>query len=137
MIVTDSGPLVAILDRKDADHAVCVAALAGLRGPMVTSWPALTEAVYLLGARAGSKGQDALLRLVVRGDVAPATMDAEDVERCRSLMGRYKSLPMDFADATLVVLAENLKTRRVFTLDADFRVYRIDGRASFEIIPGK
>ena len=43
---------------------------------------------------------------------------------------------MDFADATLVVLAERLRTRRIFTLDADFRVYRLRGRSSFELIPG-
>jgi predicted nucleic acid-binding protein len=76
-----------------------------------------------------------ILRLVARGDLALAALQPPDLERCRALMARYESLPMDFADATLVVLAENLKTRRVFTLDADFEVYRIGGRTSFEIIP--
>jgi predicted nucleic acid-binding protein len=135
VILTDAGPLVAIIDRDDADHAACAEALTGLRGPMVTSWPALTEAVYLLGSRAGWKGQEALLRLVGRGDVTVAELKREDVSRCRDLMGKYRSLPMDFADATLVVLAEKLKTRRVFTLDSDFRVYRIGGRRAFEVVP--
>jgi predicted nucleic acid-binding protein len=64
-----------------------------------------------------------------------AELKREDVSRCRDLMGKYRSLPMDFADATLVVLAEKLKTRRVFTLDSDFRVYRIGGRRAFEVVP--
>ena len=136
MILTDSGPLIAIIDRKDADHAACAAALAHLRGPMVTSWPALTEAMYLLGSRAGWKAQEALLRLAVRGDVAPAVLGPDELDRCLALMDKYRSLPMDFADATLVVLAERLRTRRIFTLDADFRVYRLRGRSSFELIPG-
>lgn len=137
MILTDAGPLVAIIDGADADHGVCTRALKSLRGPMVTSWPALTEAVYILGSRAGWKGQEALLRLVSRGDLLAADLDRDGVEKCAELMRKYRSLPMDFADATLVVLAERLKTRRVFTLDSDFRIYRIGGRRAFEIVPGK
>jgi uncharacterized protein len=136
MILTDAGPLIAIIDQKDADHEACAGALEGLRGPMVTSWPALTEAMYLLGARAGWPGQEALLRLTSRGDLAVADMSVPDLERCRSLMVRYRSLPMDFADATLVVLAEKLRTRRIFTLDADFKVYRVGPRGRFELVPG-
>ncbi len=91
--------------------------------------------MYLLGSRAGWKGQEALLRLAARGDLVAADLKHEDLERCRELMAKYRSLPMDFADATLVVLAEKLKTKRVFTLDSDFRVYRIGGRGLFEIVP--
>lgn len=58
------------------------------------------------------------------------------LRRARSLMGRYRDLPMDFADATLVVLAEEIGTRLVFTSDhRDFSVYRIRGRQSFTIVP--
>ena len=135
MILTDSGPLVAIIDRADEDHAACVASLSGLRGPMTTTWPVLTEAMYLLGSRAGWMAQDALKRLVNRGDIALNDLGKPDVDRCRALMERYKSLPMDFADASLVVLAERLRVRRVFTLDSDFRIYRMDGRRAFEIVP--
>lgn len=134
MILTDAGPLVAILDARDDDHELCVRALASLRGPMVTTCAAMTEAMHLLGARAGWRAQEGLLRLAVRGDLGVAEMDVPGLERCRELMGKYKSLPMDFADATLVALAERLKAKRVFTLDSDFGVYRV-GRRGFEVVP--
>lgn len=135
MILTDTGPIVAIMDRADEDHELCVAALTGLRGPMTTTWPALTEAMHLIGARAGWKAQDTLLGLVNRGDVVLEDLKQADVDRCRELMAKYRSLPMDLADASIVVVAERLRTRRVFTLDSDFRVYRIQGRQSFDIVP--
>jgi len=135
MILTDTGPIVAIMDRADEDHKLCVAALSGLRGPMTTTWPALTEAMHLIGARAGWKAQDTLLGLVNRGDVVLKDLESAEVDRCRELMSKYKSLPMDLSDASLVVLAERLRTRRIFTLDSDFRVYRVQGRQGFEIVP--
>ncbi|MGH2350996.1 MAG: hypothetical protein ACRDJN_05215 [Chloroflexota bacterium] len=57
MILTDADPLVAIVDRGEADHPRCVAALAHLQSPKLTTWPAFTEAMYLLGAAAGWAGQ--------------------------------------------------------------------------------
>ena len=51
-------------------------------------------------------------------------------------MAKYADLPMDLADATLVALAEERGQRRIFTLDSDFRVYRINGRGRFETLPG-
>lgn len=135
MILTDAGPLVAIIDRKDADHDLCVAALKTLRGPMLTAWPALVEAMYLLGSRAGFKGQEAILRLVGRGDLVIGELGKKDIDRCRTLMDKYQDLPMDFADAALVTLSEKHRTRRVFTLDTDFRSYRTSGRRHFDITP--
>ena len=60
MILTDAGPLVALIDRGEADHARCVSALAQIALPLVTTWPALTKAMYLLGEAAAWAGQEAL-----------------------------------------------------------------------------
>ena len=57
------------------------------------------------------------------------------LKRCRTLIEKYSDLPMDFADATLVVLAEELNTDLVFTLDQDFQVYRVRGRKQFRVVP--
>lgn len=135
MILTDAGPLIAILDRDDRDHKVCVAVLSRVRGPMVTTCAAFTEAIYLLGERGGWKAQEALLNVTERGDLRVAELQDDDWARVRSLMKKYADLPMDFADATLVVLAERLNTRRVFTLDADFRAYRLGGKHAFTVMP--
>jgi predicted nucleic acid-binding protein len=135
MILTDAGPLIAILDRGDADHARCVAALDRLAGPLVTTWPAFTEAIYLLGARAGWPAQQCLWRLLLRDDLQVASLSPPVLRRAYDLMNKYRDLPMDLADATLVALAETLGTTRIFTLDADFRAYRLHGRKAFDIIP--
>lgn len=135
MTLVDAGPLVAILDRNDVGHRRCVGALSELVGPMLTTWPAFTEAMHLIGARGGWRSQDKLWRLVLRNDLHIEAIDAPGLKRASELMQRYRDLPMDLADATLVVLAEARKVSRIFTLDKDFRVYRLHGRRAFEIVP--
>lgn len=135
MILTDAGPLVALIDRKDDDHETCKAALQELTSPMLTTWPAFTEAMHLLGRRAGWQGQEKLWRIVSRGDLKLNPLDGSLVDRSRKLMGQYRDLPMDLADATLVALAEAIGEERMFTLDSDFRVYRLPGRRTFSIVP--
>ena len=135
MILVDAGPMVAILDRGDQDHPTCMSALERLTSPLVTTWPALAEAMYILGDRTGWAGQDALWALVLRGDIRLHPIEEQALQRSRDLMHRYRSVPMDLADATLVAAAEALRQRRIFTLDADFRVYRMQGRKPFEIVP--
>lgn len=135
MTLTDAGPLVALLDRGEADHPRCVAALSVLSAPLLTTWPALTEAMYLLGDAGGWKAQSALWKLLERADLVLAELDSSAIERARTLMEKYRDLPMDLADATLVAVAEARKLKRVFTLDRDFQVYRLGGRSGFEIVP--
>lgn len=101
---------------------------------MITSWPAFTETMYLLG-RGGWPAQQALWRLVQRGDLEIAAMDNDDVNRAAALMHSYADRPMDLADATLVTLAERRGLRRIFTLDSDFQAYRLRNRRHLEILP--
>lgn len=133
MILTDAGPLVALVDRGEPDHKKCVDALAKLLGPMLTTWPAFTEAMYLLGDAAGWQAQEVLWRLQQREDLVvemPARLDYA-VE----LMRRYRDLPMDLADATLVALAEERGLGTVFSLDRDFQVYRLARGKPFKVVP--
>lgn len=136
MILTDAGPLVALIDADEADHEVCRLALAGLAPPLLTTWPAFTEAMYLLSRAGGQAGQDALWKLMLSGRLDIADLSRSALERSSRLMAKYAELPMDLADATLVALAEERGFRQVFTLDGDFQIYRIHGRQRFEIIPG-
>src|SRR4051794_40062608 len=106
MTLTDAGPLVAIIDRGEPDHARCRTALARLGAPLVTTWPAFTEAMYLLGSADGWRAQEALWRLVLRGDLQVVALEAAQLQHARDLMERYRNVPMDLADASLVVLAE-------------------------------
>ncbi len=136
MTLTDAGPLIAIIDADEADHDSCLRALDLLVLPLVTTWPAFTEAMYLLARAGGIQGQRALWRLVHTGRLVVADLSSSSVERSARLMDQYADRPMDLADATLVALAEEQGHRRIFTLDSDFHVYRIRGRQHFEVVPG-
>ena len=134
MILVDAGPLVALVDADDQFHKKCVAALKALREPLVTVWPAVTEAMYLLGDL--PKAQDALWEMLARGALHLLPLDLADVSRIRELMGKYADRPMDLADAALVRVAEREGIRKIFTVDReDFSVYRLHGRVLPNIIP--
>jgi len=135
LTLTDAGPLVALLDADEPDHGRCRETLDALRLPLLTTWPAFTEAMYLIGRAGGWTGQKALWRLTLREDLLVAELSSNAVERTAALMESYADRPMDLADATLVALAEERGLRRIFTLDADFHVYRMKGRRHFEVAP--
>jgi predicted nucleic acid-binding protein len=134
VVLVDTGPLVALFDPSDAHHATCTKELARLEQQrVVTSLAVVTEATYLL--EFSGRAQRALLEFVARGAVEIANLDSRAIERTPALMARYENLPMDFADATLVVLAESLGTTTVFTLDRrDFGSYRL-GRRKLTLLP--
>ena len=111
MILTDAGPLIALIDRRDAEHARCVTAAKDLVGPMLSTWPAFTEAMYLLGGESGWRGQEPLWRMVRGGQLVLADMTATMLARMPALMQQYNDLPMDLADASLVALAEERRLR--------------------------
>ena len=138
MILTDAGPLVALVDEGEPDHDACVACLPNLSGPMVTTWPVFTEAMYLLGEAGGWNAQASLWGVLQQGDLEIAFQGPDDHERMRALMHKYRDRPMDLADASLVRLAEERRLRDIFTLDEkDFRTYRIHGRQTFRLWPNK
>ncbi len=138
MTLCDTGPLIALVDTDDVNHARCLAALPTLPGPLVTTWPCLTEAMHFMGKAGGWPAQEALWRFVTRGALQLHETRWQETLRIQDLMARYFDTPMDLADAALVAAAETLNLRRVFTLDSHFYAYRIgDGRTAetFEIVP--
>lgn len=134
MTTVDAGPLVAIIDADEPDHARCTQALNAVTLPLVTTWPAFTEAMYLLG-RVGHPGQQALWALVTSGRLRLEELPAASIQRSAALMAKYRDTPMDLADATLIALAELTDDPKIFTLDSDFDVYRLNGRKQFQVIP--
>jgi uncharacterized protein len=136
MILTDTGPLVALINRNDPNHRSCLAATRGLSGNrMTTTWPCFTEAMYLLYRAAGHRAQAALWELLHAGLLILCEISPEQRERMSQLMEKYRDQPMDLADASIVAAAEHLGTRRLFTLDGDFRIYRLADGSTFEIVP--
>lgn len=135
MTIIDAGAILAILNARDPDHRACVAALGALSPPLVTTWPALTEAMYLLEKRTGWLGVEKLWRLIGDGRMIVESLDEAGVERARVLMKKYRDLPMDLADATLVVVMEVLGQNRIMSLDAHFEIYRLNGRQRIDMVP--
>ena len=134
MILIDAGPLVALVDADDQYHEKCVDCLKTLREPLVTVWPPLVEAVYLLGDL--PKAQEAIWEMLARGAVQIMSLGLADIPRIRELMIKYADQPMDLADAALVRVAEREGIRRIFTVDRnDFAVYRLHGRVGLSIVP--
>lgn len=131
--LVDTGPLVAILDRDDPDHVRCAQAFRQIRPPLLTTWPVMTEAMYLVAF--SRRAQDGLLEMIQRGAVAIVPLTGQDVPRFRVLMDKYRDTPMDFADATLVRVAERDGIANVLTLDKDFGVYRVGRGRTFSTKP--
>ena len=137
MILADTGFFYALLDRDDAWHSRCREAAAALDEGLITTWPVLTEAVHLISRWIGIEPAAALMDEVADGDVIVWDLVPELRLRIPSLMRRYADLPMDLADASLVLLAESIGHGRILTTDQrDFRIYRWKGRKPFEPLLG-
>ncbi len=130
----DTGPFVALIDRSERNHEQCVAFFRDFRGKLITTESVLTEAVYLLGP--SYSRQKPAIDFVLAGGVELVSMTPPLLKRCNHLMSKYSDVPMDFADATLVAVAETLGTRDVLTLDRrGFSAYRYSSKGSFRIFP--
>src|SRR5205085_4199906 len=106
--LTDTGPLVALINRNDPNHALCTTAAKRLpAGPLVTTWPCFTEAMYLVFRAGGFPAQAALWRLRTTGRLLLHDLSVAEVDRMVELMEKYRDRPMDLADASLVAASEH------------------------------
>jgi hypothetical protein len=133
-VLFDTGAWVALLDRRDREHLRCVQALQEFSGRLISTEAVLTETLWLMGGLHDVPRRCA--EFVRRGAVTLVPISPKALWRAVDLMEQYRNVPMDFADATLVVLAEELDLDGIFTLDRrGFGVYRLHGRRSFQIVP--
>jgi predicted nucleic acid-binding protein len=130
----DTGAILALLDKTDRWHRLCVDAFGQLRLPLLTSEAVLTELFHLIGD--SRHEMETAWRFVRSGAIVLAIIEDSELSQIQTLMSRYSDRPMDFADATLVYLAKREALSSIFTVDhSDFDTYRIDGRRRFRIIP--
>jgi len=135
ILLLDTGAWVALIDRSEAAHKACVEVLESWRGRIFTTEAVLTETLYLVSPE--WEAQRICLEFVLRGAVLLVPSSRESLSRVATLMEKYRDLPMDFVDATLVVLGEELGTNWVFTLDRrGFSTYRLRGHRPFRILGG-
>lgn len=132
----DTGAILALLDRDDRWYEPCVQAFSGVRLPLATSAAVLAEVFHLLND--GQRELEAAWGFLHSGAVTVLPIADADLPSLHGLMKRYHDRPMDFADATLVHLAERESLSTVLTVDFDdFETYRIAGRKRFRILPSR
>jgi uncharacterized protein len=124
--LVDAGPLVAAFSRGDQFHAATVAFLSTYRGRLVTTWPVLAEACHLL--RRAPEARIGLLRWVQRGGLLPFEALHDHTDNVISYMEKYADLPMDLADASIVIAAIETGITDIASIDGDFDVYRLPNR---------
>ncbi|NJM44845.1 MAG: PIN domain-containing protein [Alkalinema sp. RU_4_3] len=133
MIAIDTGVFVALFNQRDPNHHAVQSALRTIQEPLITTYPVLTETCYFLLSRPGKLTPPEFLRQVSQGLVEIFQLQPGHLVRMIELMERYADRPMDFADASLVVLAEHLGHGRILTVDrSDFSTYRWNNNQAFE-----
>ena len=133
-LLLDTGALVSLLDRSQTHHVACRRAFDAWAGVVVSTEAVLTEATHLLARIDG--GPASCVEFFLAGGAVLVPSTPASLRRIRKLLDKYADLPMDFADATLVALAEELGTSLVLTTDrTDFSVYRLKDRKPFRILP--
>lgn len=125
MIIADTGFWVALLDRRDNLHQKARACAAQIYEPLITTLPVITEVCYLLQTRCGPKLSVEFLLAQQEGLFQIFMLGKSELARMAILMRQYENLPMDLADASLVILAEHLGYGRIVSTDQrDFNAYR-------------
>ena len=124
----DAGPIIALFTSNDRHHEAVTEYLKGYRGTLTTTWPVVTEASHMLSYDV--RAQLALLKWIERGALQIREISGEAIGRIAQLMEKYSDLPMDLADATLVVVAETSGIREIMTIDSHFNSYRTVDRKS-------
>lgn len=129
-IVIDTGPMVALLNRRDRYHTWAREVLDTVTAPIFTCEAVISEACFLLGRFAG--GQDKVMEMLAQDIVQIGFQLQSETDAVRLLLSKYSSVPMSLADACLVRMTELDSASAIVTLDADFKVYRRNRR---QVIP--
>ena len=133
MILVDTGFWLALANRSDAAHDKARLALTRHGGPFMTTWPVMTETCHLLASRLSYDAELAFVRSAIAGAFQIFRLEPDHLPRIEVLMVKYRNLPMDLADASLVIAAEELGSGRILSTDRrDFGAYRWKSRKPFK-----
>lgn len=131
-VIVDTGPIVALLNARDAHHAWARETFASLQPPLLTCEAVMAETCHLLRRLHG--GTAAALSLLTSGAIEIRFSLPSEVAKVLELIERYASVPMSLADASLVRMAELDTRAQIVTLDGDFRIYRRGGRQALRLL---
>jgi predicted nucleic acid-binding protein len=133
-VIVDAGPLVAILNRLDSQHAVCRHEGLQLPRPFITTWPVITEAAWLL--RNTSGGVSGLLRMISEGLLECYELGTDAAIWMDEFFTKYADQSPQLADASLMYVAEQENVDSIFTLDRrDFLIFKLSGNRPLKLVP--
>jgi predicted nucleic acid-binding protein len=133
MVIADTGFFYAMMNSKDKYHQKAKIALTNLDEPLITTWCVLTETCHLLLSRKGVQYQTRFISSIESDLIEIFPLDFHHLSRITGLLAQYADLPMDLADASLVILAEHLGHGRILSTDQrDFGIYRWKNTHPFE-----
>ncbi len=118
----DAGPIIALFNKNDKYHDKTKKFLKDYTGVLTTTWPVVTEISQMLYFNVQT--QIDFLTWIHLGGLEIATIENENIGRIIELSMKYSDIPMDLADASLVVLSEKLKIKEIITIDSDYYIYR-------------
>jgi predicted nucleic acid-binding protein len=117
MLLVDTGPLVAYLNRNDTDHERCASLLMSRVDELLVTPYVLTEACYLVAKYVGADAEINLVDATAVGDLTQVDVETGDLDRMVEIMRRYRGFPLGLADASVIAVAERLKITEIATLD--------------------
>jgi hypothetical protein len=136
VLICDTGPIVAALNSRDADHAACAALLTEFAGRLAVPAPVVTETAMFLVRSYGQQPHLRFLDSVARGEFDVLDLDPRDHARIASLCRLYQDLPLDQVDASVIALAESHSQTRIASLDRrHFTIVRLADGSSLELAP--
>ncbi|TGM52381.1 type II toxin-antitoxin system VapC family toxin [Leptospira vanthielii] len=118
----DSGPILALFHSKDKFHKSTLKFLKNYKGKLITSWPVLTEVIYLLSYSIDA--QSDFLEWIERGSIQIIDLSIDDLKYIKNRMRKYSDLPMDLADASLMCISEKHGINKIISIDSDFSIYK-------------
>lgn len=133
MVLSDTGFWLAFFNANDRFHAMAVERMQKLEEALITTWPVITETSYLLGKRLGVSNQLRFILALETGYIEFFDLQTSHLIRIRQLIKQYEDLPVDLADASLVLLAEELGRGQIISTDVrDFETYRWKNHHPFQ-----
>ncbi|GAB4244783.1 MAG: PIN domain-containing protein [Ekhidna sp.] len=118
----DAGPIIALFDRSDQYHLKAVRFMEDYRGYLWTTWPVITEASHMLDFSV--QAQTSMLEWIDRGGLSIFDLKNQHVPRIIQLTNKFSDVPMDLADASLVIVSELTGYNEIISIDSDFYIYR-------------
>ena len=133
MIIVDTGFWVALANKNDNYHEAAKKTFSQYHEPLITTWCVVTETCYFLQARRGVQSSVTFIHAMSEGLFQVFEIKPNHITRLKELMNKYCDVPMDLADASLVLLAEEYQTGRILSLDVkDFSIYKWNNKNYFE-----